>query len=140
MPNEPLSPMRMFHSWGSALGIAVLGTILFASVGASLEARLADSSIPDSIKTQVVTAVVDSAGNAIPRLDAQNADVAADARAAFSDGTRYSAFAAAGFLAFGLLATLRLDSRREEHEAHELESVSAADCTTNSAEATSPSE
>ena len=99
---------------GSALGIAILGTILFTSVGASLEARLADSALPDSAKTQVVNAVVDSAGNAIPGLADRSPDVAADARDAFSDGTRYSTFAAAGFLALGLLATLRLDGRRPE--------------------------
>jgi EmrB/QacA subfamily drug resistance transporter len=101
---------------GSALGIAILGTVLFTSVGASLEARLADSEIPDAAKTAIVDAVVDSAGNAIPGLDDRSEEVAADARSAFSDGTRYSAFAAAGFLALGLLATLRLDGRRPEHE------------------------
>ena len=99
---------------GSALGIAILGTILFTSVGASLEARLADSALPNSAKTQVVNAVVDSAGNAIPGLADRSPDVAADARDAFSDGTRYSTFAAAGFLALGLLATLRFDGRRPE--------------------------
>ena len=40
----------------------------------------------------------------------------AAAREAFSDGTRASAFAAAGFLTLGLIATLRLGSgsRRDE--------------------------
>jgi hypothetical protein len=99
---------------GSALGIAILGTVLFTSVGSSLESRLADSDLPDVVRTQIVDAVVDSAGNAIPGLDDRSAEVAADARAAFSDGTRYSAFAAAGFLTLGLLATLRLDGRRTE--------------------------
>jgi EmrB/QacA subfamily drug resistance transporter len=102
---------------GSARGSAILGTVLFTSVGASLEARLADNDLPDAVTTQIVDAVVDSAGNAIPGLDDRDAAVAADARAAFSDGTRYSAFAAAGFLALGLLATLRLDGRRREPDA-----------------------
>lgn len=99
---------------GSALGIAILGTVLFTSVGASLEARLIARDVPSSVTSQVVNAVVDSAGNAIPGLDAQDAAIAADARAAFSDGTRYSAFAAAGFLVLGLLATLRLEGGRPE--------------------------
>ncbi|MBB5633277.1 EmrB/QacA subfamily drug resistance transporter [Cryobacterium mesophilum] len=99
---------------GSALGIAVLGTILFSSVGTSLEARLAENPVPESVKSQIVDAVVDSAGNAIPGLEKRDATIYAAARDAFSDGTRFSAFAAAGFLAFGLLATLRLDSRRPE--------------------------
>jgi EmrB/QacA subfamily drug resistance transporter len=101
---------------GSALGIAILGTILFSSVGASLQARLDDGPTPDSVKTQIVNAVVDSAGNAIPGLKDRDAAAYADAQQAFSDGTRYSALAAAGFLTFGLLATLRLDSKRPEHD------------------------
>ncbi len=101
---------------GSALGIAILGTILFTSVGASLQARLDDGPMPDATKTQIVDAVVDSAGNAIPGLKEKNPEVHLQAQEAFSDGTRYSAFAAAGFLALGLLATIRLDSRLPEHE------------------------
>lgn len=102
---------------GSALGIAILGTILFTSVGASLESRLVDTALPASVQSQIVSAVVDSAGNAISGLEAQSAEVAREAREAFTDGTRYSAFAAAGFLAFGFLATLRLDSRRRPDDA-----------------------
>ncbi len=55
-----------------------------------------------------MNAVVDSAGNAIPGLTATDAQVGAAASEAFSQGTRYSAFAAAAFLVIGLLATLRL--------------------------------
>ena len=98
---------------GSALGIAVIGTILFTSIGSVLDARLEERGVPEASRTQIVNAVVDSAGNAIPGLDSQDPDAAADAREAFSDGTRYAAFAAAGFLALGFLATLRLDGRRD---------------------------
>lgn len=100
---------------GSALGIAILGTVLFSGTGMVLEAKLADSALPDSVKEQVVNAVVDSAGNAIPGLDERSPEVAAAAREAFSEGTRYSAFGAAAFLALGLLATLRLEARKPEH-------------------------
>ena len=100
---------------GSALGIAVLGTVLFTSTGASLDARLADiQGLPAAQRTQIVDLVVDSAGSGIPVLDRQNGAAADAARAAFSDGTRYSAFAAAGFLALGFLATLRLTARKQE--------------------------
>ncbi|MCY7324922.1 MAG: DHA2 family efflux MFS transporter permease subunit [Microbacteriaceae bacterium] len=99
---------------GSALGIAVLGTILFTSVGTSLDAKLSD--LPAEARTQIVATVVDSAGAAIPSLDAEGAEIADAARAAFSEGTRYSAFAAAGFLVIGLLATLRLSARLHEPE------------------------
>ncbi|TXN30419.1 MFS transporter [Lacisediminihabitans profunda] len=102
---------------GSALGIAILGTILFTSAGTALDARLADRNLPESARTQVVNAVVDSAGAAIPALTKQNADVGRDAKIAFSDATRYAAYSAAGFLVLGLLASLRLNgvsTRREE--------------------------
>ena len=103
---------------GSALGIAILGTVLFTNLGAGLQAKLDERpEIPAAAATQIVDAVVDSAGGAIPGLDAQSADVAADARQAFSDATRLGAFTAAGFLALGFVATLRLtgSGRREEH-------------------------
>ena len=101
---------------GSALGIAILGTILFTSAGTALDARL--SNLPDAVRTQVVNAVVDSAGAAIPGLEKQDAAIAADARIAFSDATRFAAFSAAGFLVLGFLATLRLSgvSRNREEE------------------------
>ena len=75
-----------------------------------------------SIIDRVVSAVVDSAGAAIAGLEQnpQTADIATDAKAAFSDGTRLSAFTAAAFLAIGLLATIplvrasRREGRREE--------------------------
>lgn len=104
---------------GSALGIAILGTVLFTSLGSGLHDRLDDrAELPSSARSSIVTAVVDSAGTAIPALDETSTDVADDARAAFSDSTRFAAFAAAGFLALGFLATLRLEGRREEHAEH----------------------
>jgi EmrB/QacA subfamily drug resistance transporter len=107
---------------GSALGIAVLGTVLFTSVGASLDAKLAEvPGLSSEAQSQIVDAVVDSAGSVIPSLEAQSPELADAAREAFSDGTRYSAYAAAGFLVLGFLATLRLsgtaphaEPRREE--------------------------
>ncbi|WP_375389979.1 MFS transporter [uncultured Amnibacterium sp.] len=95
---------------GSALGIAVLGTILFTSVGGILDARLAGA-VPAAERTAIVASVVDSSGTSIPAIT--DAAVRAAAEEAFSDGTRFAAFAAAGFLVLGLLATLRLGGRRE---------------------------
>jgi len=97
---------------GSALGIAILGTILFGSLGSQLEQRMPDG-IPASVQTQIVDAVVDSAGSAIPGLDERSPEVATAAREAFSDATRFSAYAAAGFLAVGLLATVGLGGRSD---------------------------
>ena len=106
---------------GSALGIAILGTVLFTSLGSGLSARLDDQAqLPVAAQQQMVDAVVGSAGTAIPSLDATAPDAADDARAAFSDATRYSALSAAGFLVLGFLATLRLSGSGRRDEANEV--------------------
>ena len=93
---------------GSALGIAILGTILFTSLGSQLDAKLADQHVPAAERTSIVNAVVNSAGSAITALERESTATANDAKQAFADSTRDSAFAAAGFLLLGLLATLSL--------------------------------
>ena len=103
---------------GSALGIAILGTVLFTSTGGILSNSLDDAGVPEAQRDQIVSSVVDSAGAAIAVLDENDpSGVAADAaRAAFSDGTRLSALTAAGFLVVGLGATFALGrgARRAE--------------------------
>ncbi|WP_111718684.1 MFS transporter [Homoserinimonas sp. OAct 916] len=107
---------------GSALGIAILGTVLFVSTGAALDSQLSDLGVPEAARSEVVDAVVVSAGGAIPGLESQGAPIVDAARDSFSAGTRNSAFAASGFLVLGLLATIRLSPRkisgteREERE------------------------
>ncbi len=96
---------------GAALGIAILGTVLFSSTAGALSSTLEDQGMPAAQRETVVTAVVDSAGAAISGLERDPATADA-ARAAFSDGTRYAAFTAAGFLALGLVATGSLGDRR----------------------------
>ncbi len=74
-----------------------------------------------------MSAVVDSSGGTIAGLAAnpETAPIAQDAKAAFSDATRLSAFTAAGFLVIGLLATIPLgrEGRRDE----EMEEMEDAD-------------
>jgi EmrB/QacA subfamily drug resistance transporter len=107
---------------GSALGIAILGTVLFTSLGTELQNKLdARPEVPAAVSTQIVNAVVDSAGGAISSLDAKSADIAADARQAFSDATRLGAFTAAGFLALGFLATLRLTGTGRPEDEHDVQ-------------------
>ena len=103
---------------GSALGIAVLGTVLFSGLGSGLQAKLdARPEIPEAAAAQIVDEVVESAGGVIPFLDeTQPPGIASDAREAFSDATRIAAFAAAGFLALGFLATLRLSGSGAREE------------------------
>ena len=54
---------------GSALGIAVLGSMLFTGIQGNLETRLQDTGLTAQQQTQVIELVVDSAGGAIPVLD-----------------------------------------------------------------------
>ena len=106
---------------GSALGVAILGTILFTSTAAILTSELQDQNLPAGQIDQVVSAVVDSAGAAIAGLEAdpQTAEIADAAKSAFSDGTRLSAFVAAGFLVVGLAATFSLGTGRRAEEDEE---------------------
>lgn len=106
---------------GSALGIAILGTVLFTGTAGILSSSLDDRGLPAQERDQIVSAVVDSSGGAIAGLAASpaTAPIAADAEAAFSDATRLSAFTAGGFLVVGLLATIPLgrERRRDETDA-----------------------
>jgi EmrB/QacA subfamily drug resistance transporter len=104
---------------GAALGVAVLGTVLFSTTAGVLASTLDDRGIPAAERDQVVSQVVDSAGGAIAGLAASpdTQDLATDARAAFSDGTRAAAFTAAAFLTLGLVSTVSLGAparRRDE--------------------------
>ncbi len=96
---------------GSAFGIAILGTVLFVSVGNDLSRQL--ESVPGlsaEAQLQTVDAVTGSAGAVIPVLaqNPQTAVVGQAAKEAFSHGTRNSAWAAAFFLLIGLGASTSL--------------------------------
>ena len=109
---------------GSALGIAVLGTLLFTGTQSSLETKLSDIGIQSEQSQVLVEAVVDSAGGAIPQLTdgltqqgvpaAVAAEVQVAAGDAFTDGAKFSAWAAAAFLLLGLLSTFNLGSRKKK--------------------------
>lgn len=99
---------------GSALGIAVLGTVLFSSLGSDFESRLQDyPQIPASVRTELTTTVVKSAGAVIPGFmaDPQNRPIGEAAGAALTHGTKLSAFIGAFFLVLGWISSLRLGNR-----------------------------
>lgn len=100
---------------GSALGIAVLGSILFTSIQVGLTNSLTDEKLPPAQVTRVVDAVVDSAGAAIISLETNPATrpIADQAKIAVSDGTKFGAYAAAGFLLIGFVSTLSLGAARQ---------------------------
>jgi EmrB/QacA subfamily drug resistance transporter len=103
---------------GSALGIAVIGTMLFTGTESSLEDRLDDLGVTTTDQAVIVEVVVESAGAVIPQLsgiavatgmDAATADAIQEASGeAFTDGAQLAAYAAAGFLALGFFSTFRL--------------------------------
>ncbi len=99
---------------GSALGIAILGTVLFATLGARYNTALADLGVPEDQRVQLVDAVKDRAGAAMPGVAATpgTAAVAEPARVAFTDASRVAALTAAGFLVIGLVASLSLANPR----------------------------
>ena len=104
---------------GSALGIAVIGTVLFSTAQFSLESSLADRNVPDAMSAPIVAAVIDSAGGAISGLEANpaTADFASDAKDAMSTGTASAAYLAAGFLAVALVASFSLGASAEKRSA-----------------------
>lgn len=104
---------------GSALGIAVIGTVLFSTAQFSLESSLADRNVPDAMSAPIVAAVIDSAGGAISGLEANPAtdDFASDAKDAMSTGTASAAYLAAGFLAVALVASFSLGASAEKRSA-----------------------
>ncbi len=108
---------------GSALGIAVLGTVLFTATQSSLEAKLTELNVTGSNQTTVVTAVVETAGGVIPGLEgisigqlhqdpATAKAIQTAAGEAFTDGAKWSAGAAGIFLLLGFASTFRLGSRK----------------------------
>lgn len=94
---------------GSALGIAVVGTVLYTTVQSTLTATLDRAGVDASTARQVVDGVVGSSGGSIAALDGATRTAA---EVAFSDGTRVAAFTAAAFLAVGLACTRSLGDRR----------------------------
>ncbi len=124
---------------GSALGIAVLGTILFTSTQASAEERIRGTEFvqtltaaqQDEFVTAISTPVVDSAGAALPGITeflvSQGApqqvadEVQLAANNGFTDGVKATGYAAAGFLFLGLLTTINLGARKPKKTAAPVE-------------------
>ena len=104
---------------GSALGIAVIGTVLFSTAQFTLESSLADRNVPEAMSAPIVAAVIDSAGGAISGLEANpaTADFASDAKDAISAGTSAAAYLAAGFLAMAMVASFSLGASAEKRSA-----------------------
>lgn len=104
-----------FRQVGSALGIAILATILITTLGSGVRQRLRSvPGLPPAQQAAITTAVRSSGGSAIVDLRGRpgsNRIVAASAQA-LASSARTVAFTAAGFVLFGLLVTARLPNPR----------------------------
>lgn len=109
-----------FRQVGSALGAAVLGTVLFASLAGIMTNDLAEnSSLPEAKQTELVDQIDSTAGQAIIGLEKQPEmkEVVAEAKAAYTSAAKVTAAVAAGFVALGLLVSFGLPrDRRPEDE------------------------
>lgn len=119
---------------GSALGIAVLGTVLFTATQASADAQIREISfVAEAPKEQqdifvhnISDLVVESAGAALPMIDSylqsngipetEAGLVQAAANDGFTDGVKATGWAAAGFLFLGLISTFSMGARRRPEE------------------------
>ena len=101
---------------GSALGVAVLGSLLLGALGHSTADRLAGSGLPEDATVRIVTTVTDSAGAAIPSLQAHTvtAEAGDEAAAAMIWASRVTTGVAALVILLGLAATWALPDVRPD--------------------------
>jgi MFS family permease len=99
-----------FRQLGSALGVAILGTLLITSLGSFTKDNLATSQVPAAQRQQIVDVVTGSAGAAIPALAAspRTAGAVDAAQHGLVQASRLTTGAAAVIIFLGLLATLAL--------------------------------
>ena len=104
-----------FRQVGSAVGVAILGTILLTTLGSHVSARLrAIPGLPPAQQKAIAATVRDSGGSAIVRLRAQpgHKEIVAASADALSSSASTVALTAAGFVLAGLLFTPGLPNPR----------------------------
>ena len=101
---------------GSALGVAILGTILATVVYGQTADNLRAQGLPEAQAARIATALETSAGTALPAIIAApgGQDLAAPLEQAFSDATRRTGLAAAAFILIGLASSFLLPGRRPD--------------------------
>jgi hypothetical protein len=98
---------------GSALGIAILGTILFVSLGDRVRENLADvPGLPPAAAAGIATAMETSGGQALPGIREQSDAIVPLLDDAFADAARLTGSAAFVFVLFGLGFSLLLPDTR----------------------------
>ena len=106
-----------FRQLGSALGVAVLGSLLIGSLGHVTANNLSSTHLPAAAQEQVTAAVKESAGAAIPALQAKPATASAGdaAASAMVTASKFTTGAAAIIIGIGLIATLALPATPKDH-------------------------
>ncbi|MCJ7724978.1 MAG: MFS transporter [Acidimicrobiia bacterium] len=110
-----------FRQVGSALGIAILGTMLVVGLGTRTEARLSDfDTIPDEARSAITSIVRASAGAALPgiREMPDSAEIVAAIEDSYVESARIVISAAALFILGGLGAAFRLPRRTAAYDEH----------------------
>ena len=105
-----------FRQVGSALGIAILGTILITTLGSGVSERLRSvRHLPEARQAAIAGAVRASGGSAIVELRAQPGSerIVEASSEALASSARTTAFTAAGFVLFGLIFTVGLPNPRQ---------------------------
>jgi hypothetical protein len=99
-----------FRQLGSALGVAILGSLLIGTLGRSTQAALTDTGMPEQAAAQATEVVTSSAGAAIPTLQANPATAAAGDAAATGmiHASKVTTGVAAAIIGLGLAATWAL--------------------------------
>ena len=115
-----------FRQVGSALGAAMLGAVLFSTFSGTLTRDISkETQFTEQQQQQIVDLVVNTSGQAIITYDKVPgaAPVVTDAKQSYTDAARFTAFAAAGLVAIGLIFSLGLpkdepiDRRRKKESA-----------------------
>ena len=109
-----------FRQVGSALGAAMLGAVLFSTFSGTLTRDISkETQYSAQQQQQIVDTVVNTSGQAIiayEKIPGATA-VVTDSKQSYTDAARYTAFAAAGLVAIGLVFSLGLPKdERQEHK------------------------
>lgn len=98
---------------GSALGIAILGTVLFTSLADGSRDRLAAIGVPPQAREAIVGAMDASAGQALPglRQDPRGTAAIPALETSFSDAARSAGFVAFAFVVLGLVLSLLIPAQ-----------------------------
>jgi hypothetical protein len=104
---------------GSALGIAILGTVLFVSLGNGVHENLSDvPGLPPAAVDGIAQAMEASAGQALVvfKEDPQYEALVPGIEAAFVDATQLAGFVATGFVLLGVVFSLLLPKTQMHRE------------------------